>query len=496
MKKGSITIFLALILSLLLSLVCTSIESVRMAAARTQILSGLDIGLYSLFGQYDRELLKEYDLFFLNGSGSSGTLNLAAVYDNLESYMKPVLKQNSQKLSIVQGGLSGYRLATDENGEVFYRQAVSYMKDTLGSQGVQKLIQKFQEKKDRVEDAEKAGAQAEENKSLESYDSEMNAAAQNSQEAAQQQTESGNSESGDTDISSGEDLSDGKPEEKIENPIPVLKAIRKMSLLDLVVPAEKGISENCVSKSELLSGRDPEKGMEMTQPVKTDSSYASSLLFQQYLMDKLGCYTNPASGGLKYQTEYLLCGKTSDRENLKSVARRLLLVREGVNAAFLMADPAKRAQMHGLALAIASAFLIPPAAVIIEAALLFCWSFGESILDLRELFHGGKVPLVKNSGNWQLSLDNLAHILEGLDSQRKSDENGMSYEEYLQILLLSQSKRNKLQRGMDMVECCIRNTTGQKEFRLDHCIEAIEASVDVRANRKKTFTVTQQFSYV
>ena len=64
MKKGSITIFLALILSLLLSLVCTSIESVRMAAARTQILSGLDIGLYSLFGQYDRELLKEYDLFF------------------------------------------------------------------------------------------------------------------------------------------------------------------------------------------------------------------------------------------------------------------------------------------------------------------------------------------------------------------------------------------------------------------------------------------------
>ena len=67
------------------------------------------------------------------------------------------------------------------------------------------------------------------------------------------------------------------------------------------------------------------------------------------------------------------------QKNLKSVARRLLLVREGVNAAFLMADPAKRAQMHGLALAIASAFLIPPAAVIIEAALLFCWSFWRKV---------------------------------------------------------------------------------------------------------------------
>lgn len=32
-KKGSITIFLALILSVVLSLVCASIESVRMSAA-------------------------------------------------------------------------------------------------------------------------------------------------------------------------------------------------------------------------------------------------------------------------------------------------------------------------------------------------------------------------------------------------------------------------------------------------------------------------------
>ena len=37
-KKGSITVFLALILSLLLSLVATSIQSVQAAAARTQIL--------------------------------------------------------------------------------------------------------------------------------------------------------------------------------------------------------------------------------------------------------------------------------------------------------------------------------------------------------------------------------------------------------------------------------------------------------------------------
>ena len=40
-ERGSITLFLALILSLLLSLVCTSIESVCMASARTQILNSM-----------------------------------------------------------------------------------------------------------------------------------------------------------------------------------------------------------------------------------------------------------------------------------------------------------------------------------------------------------------------------------------------------------------------------------------------------------------------
>ena len=55
-----------------------------------------------------------------------------------------------------------------------------------------------------------------------------------------------------------------------------------------------------------------------------------------------------------------------------------------------MADPAKRAQMHGLALAIASAFLIPPAAVIIEAALLFCWSVWRKYFRFKGTVSWGK----------------------------------------------------------------------------------------------------------
>ena len=71
----------------------------------------------------------------------------------------------------------------------------------------------------------------------------------------------------------------------------------------------------------------------------------------------------------------------------------------------------------------------------------------------------------------------------------------MSYEDYLRVLLLSQSKYQTLQRGMDMTEDKIRHISGKENFRLDCCLEAVEASVDVKANRLRIYTVTKQYSY-
>ena len=487
-KRGSITVFLALILSLVTALVCTGIESVRMAAARTQILNGADIGLYSLFGQFDREMLKDYDLFLLDGSCGQGSLDLASVYDNFSSYMKPVLKQNSQKLSVVQGGFSAYRLLTDEGGEPFYNQVVQYMKETLGSQGVSLLLDKMKDRKEKTEQAEQAGEQAENGDIIENYDAEMEENNRKNEEAlaeAEKNPEGGELEDGDNVTA---------PPQKVVNPISIIRRIRKMGILELVIPGNKGVYDGQVQAGTLLSRREKQKGMPMYEPEKTDTSYTSQILFQQYLMEKLGNYSAPGKGALKYQTEYILGGKTGDIENLKSVAGRLLLIREGVNIVHLVSDGTKRAQAAGLASAIASAFLIPPATGVIEAALLLCWAFGESILDVRELFDGGKVPLVKSTADWQLSLENLPELLNGLDSVRRGSEDGMSYEDYLQVLLLGVSREEKITRAMDMIELCVREK-GRKNFRMDSCIVAAEISVDVKANKRKVFNVTRAYGY-
>ena len=271
-ERGSITLFLALILSLLLSLVCTSIESVRMASARTQILNSMDIGLYSVFGQYDRKLLEEYDLFALDGSMGGGQLNLAKICDNLESYMKPVLKQNSQKLELHQSGLTGYRLLTDECGEVFYQQIVQYMQETLGSQGVQLLLNKMSDRERKTEEADLKAKQAETGGSIDRYDSEMNQASQKSRQAAQ---EAENRQQQEGQIST----QPAPTQPQADNPISIIKRIMKMGILELVLPPGREISTRTVSKDTMVSGRQLQQGMEMPDGVTADSSYTSGVAF-------------------------------------------------------------------------------------------------------------------------------------------------------------------------------------------------------------------------
>jgi hypothetical protein len=410
----------------------------------------------------------------------------------MESYIKPILKENSQKLSIQQGGFTGYRLITDEDGEVFYHQVVQYMKDTLGGQGAQLLISKMQDRQKQTQTAEEKGKELESGSTLESYESEMDRAAQDSRQLEEAQKESADGGAEDFVQEETQPVQTSKP---VVNPITTIKRIMDMGILELVIPSETSLSGSTLEKKTLLSGRTLQTGMALADTVEKDTSYTSSLLYQEYLMQKLGNFMEPSKYGLAYQIEYILAGKNSDRENLASVAEELLLIREGVNLTCLLADSAKRAEAAALALAIASAFLVPPVSGVIESALILCWSFAESVLDVRELFSGGKVPLVKSSASWQLSLENLPYLLQEMDSSRKNDQDGLSYEDYLQVLLLTKGKSDKIMRGMDMIETSIRGQTGRSDFRLDSGIVSVEVSLDVKANKRKTFTVTRQYSY-
>ena len=260
----------------------------------------------------------------------------------------------------------------------------------------------------------------------------------------------------------------------------MIRKIWKMGVLGLVIKNTEVISQQILEKSKMVSGRSLNQGFGL-QKLPQEGNMTDKLLFQEYLLKHLDCYTDDNSAeGVQYQLEYIIQGKDGDMENLKGVANQLLLIREASNFTYLLTSPSRRAEAAAMSSAIALSFGIPIAEGLVRKALQVCWAFGESILDVRTLMEGGQVPLIKSDSSWQLQLEQLIHLLEGLDGFRKNNQQGLTYRDYLRLLLLSVSQEKQVMRGMDMVEYQVRCREGKENFRLDCCIAEIQACLEVR----------------
>lgn len=63
------------------------------------------------------------------------------------------------------------------------------------------------------------------------------------------------------------------------------------------------------------------------------------------------------------------------------------------------------------------------------------WSFAEAIVDVRTLLSGGNIPIIKNSESWTLEFSQIADFLDGDLFLTAKENNGLSYDEYLRLLL-------------------------------------------------------------
>lgn len=483
-QRGSMTVFLALVLSLLVALVAACLASVQQAAARVQIANGADIGLYSLFAQYDPCLLEEYGLFYVDLGYGQEEFQLSRAYDTVTDYMEPVLRQNYQSLAIETGGITSYTLATDGQGHSLKEQVAAYMKATLGTQGVEALAERIFRDKNTVENQEQTKEGAESGNTIEDYDRVL-------EEAAREQE---NQEETISDPSQEIPVEPIEPIEPVENPIDTIRRVKNMGILELVVKNPENISQKSTALSNLASHRKLQQGMGYNSQGET--SMADQILFQEYMLEKLGNYRQPAQEGLlSYPMEYVVGGKESDMENLKAVANRLLLIREAANFVYLLGDGSSRTKSHALAAAISAALLIPMAEGLIEMVLLACWAYGESLLDVRCILEGGRIALGKTAATWQLSLENLPGILENLDSGVNGQEEGMDYKDYLRIMLYLDKPREQIMAYVDAFELSIRGKDTYENFRMDYCMAAMEVSIDVNANKRKTYEVKRQYSY-
>lgn len=454
-RRGEITVFLSLILTLVLSFVGAVIESGRIQALRMKLELVADMGMDSVLAEYQKELLEEFDLFFVDGAYGKGTFDLEQVRSHLQNYLyynitpqKETVSLHTEFLPLSLGDIELYNFAqaTDDYGAVLKRQAVDYTEDRLSLGLLDQLLPEIEAGKQNLKKTEEL-------------------------EKKKKQTEEKRKE-----IEIPEEIKE-ELGEKHKNPIEAVSAVRSKGILSCVLKNPQSLSKKQVDLSGILSRRQLVKGTGCQyRPAREDT--VSEVLFGEYILEKMSFATKiKGKAPLSYQIEYILAGRETDAENLEAVAKQLLLLREGVNFIYLLSDTVKYNEAKALAAVIAGFTGLEPLIEVTAAAILFAWAYGESIVDVRKLLSGGKVPLLKSKQTWQLSMKQLLDLSKNLDAKGRDSSAGWSYEQYLRILLAAENKNQKVMRTMDMIEAYVRVNSDDKHFCLDSCFEGVTSSI-------------------
>lgn len=250
-----------------------------------------------------------------------------------------------------------------------------------------------------------------------------------------------------------------------------LQTMAGISLLDLVLPQDMEVSNKVIDKkefpSEVLGNNLSGDGLE-----NKDDGLASELVTRIITNEYCGKFfthiLSEEKKEIQYEMEYLISGMDTEEENLKSTLGKLLMVREGMNLIYLLADSEKRQEAQILAAAITGASGLLPLTAITTFFILGVWALGEAVSDLKILLNGQKVPLMKTRETWNLSLQSLLDMgTSGICPVQEGDQEGMDYISYLKLLLLMESSVKKYYKMMDVIQMNIRRK--QPEFLIDSC---------------------------
>lgn len=456
--KGYITVFLSLSIMIILSLVLALYQGARIGAVRMKTECVADIAMNSVLAEYNRELYEQYGLLMVDTSYGTGNPSIKNLEDHLRHYADKNFERstaggilNAQTMTAMyckDVKISGYSVATDNNGAVLNRQILAYM----AGEPIGYLMGEVS-----------SNASSLQSGGLDSTD--VDAMASENQEIIDS-----------TELPEIE-KEDGKKEIiSIGNPADVVNSQRGIGALNLALPDKSGISESVCSLSEYASHRNLNKGTGLDDQMGITA--VQKLILDQYYYEKCSRYgAEMDKAQLKYQLEYLIYGLDSDYGNLEKMAETLLFWRQASNMIYLFSCQEKVSEAEAIATALSVILFVPELADAIKYSILFAWTFAESISDLHILFSGGRVPLFKSDETWKLSLSNMFSFRDHLGSQ--DNQEGLLYEDYLRIKLLMTSHLEKTKRMMDIMEMDIRQTEGNAGFKLDYCVDVFRAQLEV-----------------
>lgn len=249
----------------------------------------------------------------------------------------------------------------------------------------------------------------------------------------------------------------------------LLEQVQKMSgfnLLMLILPEGTELSRGVLPLKNLPSAAHGESG-------ELKDGLLERFLTDEYVSKFFTCFLSEEEKEVRYEREYLLGGAAADEENLKAAAARLLVVREGLNLIHILSDGEKREAAKALAGVITGIVGAAPLIGIVAFFIMTVWALGESIMDLKALLAGRKVPFMKNKETWKLDLDGLLSMgKKGRLEEGQDEGQGLNYEDYLKLLLFIQPASRLYYRIMDVIQMNIARTQG--DFSMEHCAYQVE----------------------
>ncbi|RGY97356.1 DUF5702 domain-containing protein [Clostridium sp. AM58-1XD] len=251
-----------------------------------------------------------------------------------------------------------------------------------------------------------------------------------------------------------------------------LKNMADGSLLDLVMPEGKHVSEKKAAADGLLSAVYG-KSQENERAGLTDR-----LLTSEYCGKFFGNFIKEEDHPLQYEMEYLAEGELSDRSNLTGAVREIFLIREGLNLLHILSDGAKREEAMNLAAALVGASGLAPLVLLVAFLIMNLWAAAEAISDLKILMSGGKMPLWKSSEDWRLGLEGMMEAgRTGTFGNSEGSERGQDYTGYLKVLLYIEERVTLYYRIMDVIQLNIR--AEQPDFSIGNCAYAVDIQAKI-----------------
>lgn len=470
-NKGRIVVFISMITAVMLVLITLVIQVVILSAAKSKNVIATRLSMSDIKACYNSYIFEHYHiLLFDKTAGGKG-----------EGYLEEWLEQAyAEKLGTeytdVRASITDMTMLTDQSYASLKKQMQEYMAYAAAEKGVQMGVDQMKEK---------TGGQ----------DGTLPEEVKEDMETAEVKTDGMDvadvDDTSDAGVVGSENMDEENPtiQPDVDDPRDYTKKLSSSIILNLVLPEDKTVSDATISLVDAPSlrligffsdykevDRDFDSMVPLLEGLTALGSWQDSLTDTGIQLAYIGQVFNSYreekndTAVLAYEQEYLIAGKSSDYENLKSVAHRMIGIRYPINYIGLIRQPDKMQTLTELATSIAGAapYLIPA----LKYFLAGCWAYIESIADVRILFDGKKAPFMKNADNW---ITDIEHISESLSKETEDAENGLDYQAYLSILQ-AMNIDGATARMLDLMQ--INTMQEEKKFRILHAAVGLEADFE------------------